>query len=66
MATVAKAFNTINQRFKVGADVSENDDLAPHSFEGLKAGGFISDGVAAKAEAPSSFGKRPVGPSSTE
>lgn len=65
MATVAKDFNTITQRFKVGASVSEADDLSPHSFESLKAGGFISDG-AATAASPSPFSKRPVAPTTTE
>lgn len=62
MATVAKPFNTITQRFKLGADVSEADDLAPFSFADMKARGFISDAVDA-SPAPSSFGKRAVAPS---
>jgi hypothetical protein len=39
---VARRFNTVNRRFAVGARVSESDDLSPHSFAGLKEGGFIT------------------------
>jgi hypothetical protein len=43
MPVVAKAFNSITQRFPVGKEVSESDDFSPHAFDVLKARGFISD-----------------------
>lgn len=60
MATVAKPFNSITQRFRVGSEVNDGDDLSPHSFGDLKTRGFITD----KAEAPASpsFGKRATAP----
>lgn len=67
MATVAKPFNTITQRFRVGAEVSEADDLAPHSFADLKQRRFIADAAPAEAAsdaAPSrSFRSRTAEPS---
>jgi hypothetical protein len=47
---VARPFNTVNRRFAVGAQVSESDDLSPHSFAGLKEGGFIAAPVAGAGE----------------
>ncbi len=44
MATVAKPFNSITQRFPVGKEVNETDDLSPHSFDDLVERGFIWDG----------------------
>jgi hypothetical protein len=43
MAKVAKPFNSITQRFAVGAEVSETDNLEPHSFDDLLERGFIVD-----------------------
>jgi hypothetical protein len=43
---VAKAFHSTQRRFRVGDPVSESDDLAPLTFEDLKARKFIV--VAAK------------------
>lgn len=64
MATVAKPFNSITQRFKLGAPVSENDDLAPHSFEDLKTRGFISDKSDTSSEKPDALSLRsPIKPS---
>lgn len=55
MATVAKPFNSRTQRFKLGAPVSETDDLAPLSFDDLKTRGFISDGADASAPASPAY-----------
>ena len=38
---VAKPFNTETQRFRVGAPVLETDNLAPLSFDDLKARRWI-------------------------
>jgi hypothetical protein len=37
MAVVKVAFKTAIQKFAVDAEVSEQDDLSPHTFESLKA-----------------------------
>ncbi|AMS41159.1 hypothetical protein [Aminobacter aminovorans] len=41
MFKVLKSFNTRNRRISEGETVSETDDLAPHTIEGLAAGKFI-------------------------
>lgn len=38
---VLRAINTETRRLCVGDPVSETDDLAPHTFAGLKERGFI-------------------------
>lgn len=48
MPIVAKPFNTVNRRFRPGTEVAETEDLSPHSFAALKAGGFIAAGEAAE------------------
>ena len=40
---IAKAINTVNRRLRVGDLVSAADELAPHSFDVLKARGFIAE-----------------------
>jgi hypothetical protein len=54
---VANPFNTVNRRFAVGAQVSEADDLSPHSFAGLRENGFIAARAAAAAEPRASSGR---------
>lgn len=59
---VAKPFNSTTQRFVEGQPVSILDDLAPHTFEDLKARGFITSKrdpapVDEAAPAPSRRGK---------
>lgn len=49
---VAKPFNTVNRRLRVGAPVEETDDLSPHTFDDLKKRHWIVSGAtkaAAKA-----------------
>lgn len=49
---VAKPFNTVNRRLRVGAPVEETDDLSPHTFDNLKKGHWIvSDATKAAAKA---------------
>jgi hypothetical protein len=54
---VAKPFNTVNRRFAVGAQVSEGDDLLPHSFAGLKENGFIAARAVPVGELRASSGR---------
>lgn len=42
---VLKPFMTAARRFGVGDPVNEADDLRPHRFADLAAGGFIGTGV---------------------
>jgi hypothetical protein len=64
MFVVAKPFNSTIRRFRVGAELPWNkaDDLSPHSFEDLKAKGFIVEKKAEQKAPPSALSKRPVGP----
>lgn len=39
---VAKPFNTVNRRFKVG-DAVDPSDVEPLDFAGLKKGGFVTE-----------------------
>lgn len=43
MLTVVKPFNTVNRRFRAGAEVAEVEDVAPHAIADLKARGFLAD-----------------------
>lgn len=43
MADVAKPFTTTQRRFRTGMSVSREDDLSPHTFDGLQAAGYIED-----------------------
>lgn len=43
MHVVTKPFNTLQRRFRLGAEVSETDDLSPHTFDDLNTRGFIAD-----------------------
>lgn len=40
--SVVKPFKTPNRKFAMGASVNDGDDLAPHTIEGLMAGGFVA------------------------
>jgi hypothetical protein len=53
MAVVKVAFKTAIQKFAVDAEVSEQDDLSPHTFESLKVGGFIGEKAETKVRARS-------------
>lgn len=55
---VSKPFNTITQRFKVGASVTEAD-VTPLDWEHLKARGFVSEPSASVAPAPFTYSSKP-------
>ena len=38
---VAKEFNTVNRRFKVGGPIAESDDITPFTFEERRQRDFI-------------------------
>ncbi|GAB5506682.1 MAG: hypothetical protein Rhirs2KO_18450 [Rhizobiaceae bacterium] len=50
MAKVIKPFTTTLRRFREGMTVSEEDDLAPHTFDGLVAACRIEETVEPKTE----------------
>lgn len=51
---IAKAITTASRRLKVGDPVSADENLSPHTFDDLKARGFISP-KQAEQPAPSRF-----------
>jgi len=40
---IAKPINTRVRRLRVGDPIRRNDDLSPHTFDDLKARGFITE-----------------------
>lgn len=52
MATVKQPFTTQLRRFRTGDEVSPREDLAPHTFEGLRDAGYIEALPAAAADRP--------------
>ena len=49
MFVVAKPFNSMLRRFRVGQEVAETEDVAPLSFDHLKERGFLAPKPAAPA-----------------